>query len=116
LKLTNQAILLTTLWLTGCTFLPESQPNPQQKCNLFFPELKLKLNTQAYQPMTSPCVGEGDAVLVCLALMGVVIPAGSLVVSGSIVLSSNTLRWLEYQGHCDDGVIQKALQKIKTPN
>ena len=113
MKLTNQAILLTTLWLTGCTFLPESQPNPQQKCNLFFPELKLKLNTQAYQPMTSPCVGEGDAVLVCLALMGVVIPAGSLVVSGSIVLSSNTLRWLEYQGHCDDGVIQKALQKIK---
>ena len=116
MKLTNQAILLTTLWLTGCTFLPESQPNPQQKCNLFFPELKLKLNTQAYQPMTNPCVGEGDAVLVCLALMGVVIPAGSLVVSGSIVLSSNTLRWLEYQGHCDDGVIQKALQKIKTPN
>ena len=116
MKLTNQAILLTTLWLTGCTFLPESQPNPQQKCNLFFPELKLKLNTQAYQPMTSPCVGEGDAMLVCLALMGVVIPAGSLVVSGSIVLSSNTLRWLEYQGHCDDGVIQKALQKIKTPN
>jgi hypothetical protein len=116
MKLTNQAILLTTLWLTGCTFLPESQPNPQQKCNLFFPELKLKLNTQAYQPMTSPCVGGGDAVLVCLALMGVVIPAGSLVVSGSIVLSSNTLRWLEYQGHCDDGVIQKALQKIKTPN
>jgi hypothetical protein len=45
--------------------------------------------------------------------MGVVIPAGSLVVSGSIVLSSNTLRWLEYQGHCDEGVIQKALQKIK---
>ena len=63
--------------------------------------------------MTSPCVGEGEAVLVCLALTGVVIPAGSFVVSGSIVLSSNTLRWLEYQGHCDDGVIQKALQKIK---
>ncbi len=113
MNLTNQAILLTTLLLTGCTFLPESQPNPQQKCNLVFPELKLKLNTQAYQPMTSPCVGEGDAVLMCLALMGVVIPAGSLVVSGSMVLSSNTLRWLEYQGHCDDGVIQKALQKIK---
>ena len=63
--------------------------------------------------MNSPCVGEGDEVLMCLVLMGVVIAAGSLVVSGSIVLSSNTLRWLEYQGHCDDGVIQKALQKIK---
>ena len=63
--------------------------------------------------MNSPCVDEGDEVLMGLALMGVVIPAGSLIVSGSIVLSSNTLRWLEYQGHCDDGVIQKALQKIK---
>ena len=113
MKLTKQALLLATLWLSGCTFLPESQPNTHQKCNLFFPELKLKLDTQALQHMNSPCVGEGDAVLMCLALMGVVIPAGSLVVSGSIVLSSNTLRWLEYQGHCDEGVIQKALQKIK---
>ena len=72
MKLTKQALLLATLWLSGCTFLPESQPNTHQKCNLFFPELKLKLDTQA--------------------LMGVVTPAGSLVVSGSIVLSSNTLR------------------------
>ena len=57
MKLTKQALLLATLWLSGCTFLPESQPDTHQKCNLFFPELKLKLDTQALQHMRQPLCG-----------------------------------------------------------
>ena len=36
----------------------------------------------------------------CLLGIAVVVPAASLVVSGSVVLAGNTLHWLEYQGRC----------------
>ena len=45
------------------------------------------------------------------ALAGVVaITAGSAVISGSIVLTGNTIHWLEYQGTCSDGYLNKAKQ------
>ncbi len=33
----------------------------------------------------------------CLMFWGVIVPAGSFVVSGSVVLVGNILHWLEYQ-------------------
>jgi hypothetical protein len=44
----------------------------------------------------------------CLAgaLAGVVVvTAGSAIISGSIVLTGNTIHWLEYQGTCSDGYL-----------
>lgn len=35
--------------------------------------------------------------------------------SGSIVLVGNTVHWLEYQGSCDEGLIQSGIQKL-TPD
>jgi len=39
----------------------------------------------------------------CLVLPAIV-SGGTLVVSGSIVLTNNTLHWLEYQGKCNLGL------------
>lgn len=49
----------------------------------------------------SPSIESG----ICLSLIGVVVPAGSFIVSGSVVLVGNTLNWLEYKGRCQDEVI-----------
>lgn len=40
-------------------------------------------------------------------IQGIAVPAGSFVVSGSIVLIGNTLHWLEYQGRCNNDVTSK---------
>jgi len=45
----------------------------------------------------------------CLAA-ALVISAGSVLVSGTIVLAGNTVHWLEYQGTCSDGYLNSAKQ------
>lgn len=49
--------------------------------------------------------GNKEAAAVCFAALGIVIPVGSLVASGSIVLVGNTMHWLEYHGTCDEGML-----------
>ncbi len=47
----------------------------------------------------------------CLA--GVLaISAGSVLISGSIVLTGNTIHWLEYQGTCSDSYLNIAKQRF----
>jgi hypothetical protein len=58
-------------------------------------------------PMTPDSIACGDEA--CLAVLAV-ISAGSALVSGSIVLTGNTLHWLEYQGTCSDGYLNSAKQ------
>jgi hypothetical protein len=53
-----------------------------------------------------------DAAAICLAAMGVIIPVGSFVASGSIVLIGNTVHWLEYHGTCDDGMLWSYFEKL----
>lgn len=38
--------------------------------------------------------------------------AGSAIISGSIVLTANTIHWLEYQGSCSDGYLNIAKQRF----
>jgi hypothetical protein len=40
----------------------------------------------------------------------VVVSAGSAIISGSIVLTGNTVHWLEYQGTCSDGYLNATKQ------
>ena len=44
------------------------------------------------------CQSSAKDAAYCILAIGVVIPAGTFVVSGSIVIVGNTLHWLEYQG------------------
>lgn len=45
--------------------------------------------------------------MACLVVIAAV-PAGSFIISGSIVVSNNTIHWLEYQGTCSDGYLNNA--------
>lgn len=50
----------------------------------------------------------------CSALLAgvIVVTAGSALISGSIVLTGNTLHWLEYQGTCSDGFLNRSKQQF----
>ncbi len=45
----------------------------------------------------------------CLAVI-LAVSAGSFIVSGSIVLTNNTVHWLEYQGTCSDSYLNTTKQ------
>lgn len=47
----------------------------------------------------------------CLAAV-LTISAGSVLISGSIVLTGNTVHWLEYQGTCSDGYLNTIRQQF----
>ena len=55
-----------------------------------------------------------DEAVACLLTMAIVIPVGSLLVSGSIVLVGNSLHWLEYQGRCDESFLKEQVSRLKT--
>ena len=66
-----------------------------------------------YVELQGNLCGNNTDAAACLFAVGVVIPVGSLLVSGSVVLIGNTLHWLEYQGSCEEGVIASYLDKLK---
>jgi len=89
--------LITTLLfilLAGCVYVPENSHSYDEKCNVMRKHKVLKLE-QAI-PMTN-CSNEACALL--MASYGLV-TAASFVVSGSVVVISNTVYWLEKPSHC----------------
>jgi len=45
-------------------------------------------------------------------LAPIAVTAGSLIVSGSIVVAGNTVHWIEKQGKCDDSATNKAISNL----
>ena len=82
-------------------------------CAIFTPEVsehqsygeecKLKTEKLDLSVAVFPWDESEDCDEKCLILPAIV-SGGSLVVSGSIVLTNNTLHWLEYQGKCNLGL------------
>jgi hypothetical protein len=100
------------LYLSGCAFFPEkmAEEATQNSCRISTPEWKL---TFAEINDVTVCQGSGKDAAYCLLAIGLVIPAGSFVVSGSIVVVGNTLHWLEYQGRCKDSFLRQQLALFK---
>ena len=91
------------LSISGCVFYPK-EANKQDlaaKCHKSMKTKKLVLELYENQ-MALTCGhshnAQGNAG--CVALFAALIPATSLVVSGSIVLVGNALHWLEYESQC----------------
>lgn len=98
------------LALSGCMVVPvlDNDKAASTSCETYTKSMSLK--TVSWQPS---CNNEE-----CLATV-VVIGAGSVLVSGSIVLVGNSVHWLEYQGTCSDGYLHSArrlfLESIARP-
>ena len=99
-------ILALPIFLSGCTFLPavsEKQSYAYQ-CEMHTKELTL---TTEYFDLHRGCGNEAESG-VCYLAAAIGVPAISFIVSGSIVLASNTINWLEYQSTCDSNYLSKA--------
>jgi len=99
--------------MTACAFVPtvKSPDSASQACNFYTPEWKLSVK-ELHEAQFCDGAG-GNDLGACLLTVGLVIPVGSLLVSGSFVLVGNTIHWLEYHGTCEDGAIHQQLRAFK---
>lgn len=91
-------MLILSALLTSCVFVPKVSDKQEyaEECEML--TRNLTLSAEAMH-IDTDC-GNGADPAACLIAFGVIIPAGSFIVSGSIVLIGNTLHWIEYQGTC----------------
>lgn len=103
-NLVRTLLLIASCFITSCAFYPTTSKQQYNADNCSMATRSLDLDYEEMSP--SACNGLGhEGGALCLAALGVVIPVGSFVASGSIVLTGNTLHWLEYHGTCDDGLL-----------
>lgn len=96
---------LLSMSLIGCAFIPkvDHKQTYAQNCEMYTKELTL----DSISLWGLDCGGSSG----CVAVASLV-PVTTFLVSGSIVLVGNTVHWLEYQGSCDEGLIQSSIDKI----
>ncbi len=122
-SLKNHVIFLFIVFLIySCIALPKTVSKEEQDCFLvtksmtidFYtsPELMDEAVDEMINAISSDC-HKPECLLLFAPLIA--ISAGSLVVSGSIVIVGNTIHWMEEQGRCDDSVTQQTLASLKNP-
>jgi hypothetical protein len=100
---------------TGCAFAPKVSSDQPYATNCEMTTQMLTLDKpRATQAFNCQKQQYGPNVLSCMILGGIIIPAGSFIISGSIVLVNNSLHWLEYQGSCEKNEAQKKPKNLKT--
>jgi len=95
--------------LIACAFVPkvEHKQKYANSCEMYTKELTL----DAVSLGGLDCGGNSSCVVAAS-----LVPVTTFLVSGSIVLVGNTLHWLEYQGSCDDGLIQSSINILIPEN
>lgn len=116
LKITASALLLFIL--TACVYVPVSNHDAESAtCKTVTHSMSLdKLETFDMESRTPNVVGnmgncQGSSCAAFLAgiiAVAAAVSAGSVIISGSIVITDNTIHWLEYQGTCSDGYLNYA--------
>jgi hypothetical protein len=94
------------LALSACVVVPAEDTNDvaSASCNTYTKSMTLKTVTANHGSLH--CHDEA-----CLAVI-LAVSAGSLIVSGTVVLTNNTVHWLEYQGSCDDSFLNTTKQRF----
>ncbi len=94
---------LLALTLSGCVVpMVDNDDTASNSCHTHTRSMSLKVLDE--NPLMRGCHDDE-----CLAA-ALVISAGSALISGTIVLTGNTVHWLEYQGTCSDGYLNSAKQ------
>lgn len=98
------ATVSLALALSACVVVPVEDEVAASSCDTYTKSMTLKTVTANRGGLH--CSDEA-----CLAVI-LAVSAGSLIVSGSIVLTNNTVHWLEYQGSCDDSFLNTTKQRF----
>jgi broad specificity polyphosphatase/5'/3'-nucleotidase SurE len=101
-------LLAMTLALSACIYVPvvDESNADSSSCKTFTKSMSMQTVELQGNLAISGCQNR-DCVATALASV-VVVTAGSAVISGSIVLTGNTIHWLEYQGTCSEGYLSRA--------
>jgi len=91
--------LLITIFLSSCVFVPKESEEQKYAGNC---DMLTRQLTLSAQKIDGHVCKSGSSAEACLIVYGVILPVGSFVISGSIVLIGNTLHWIEYQGPCSE--------------
>ncbi|BCK86869.1 hypothetical protein MIZ01_0635 [Sideroxyarcus emersonii] len=96
---------LLALPLAACVVVPvvDQEEAMNSSCETYTKSMTLR--AVDFNPNCSS--NNGDCLAAALA-----VSAGSAIISGSIVLTNNTVHWLEYQGSCSDSYLNAAKQKF----
>jgi len=99
------------LALSACVYVPvvDEPDAASASCKTYTKTMSLNTIEMQGNISIQPGCNRGDCAAVALASV-VVVTAGSALISGSIVLTGNTIHWLEYQGTCSNGYLNRAKQ------
>jgi len=99
------------LVLSACVYVPvvDEHEAASSNCKTYTKSMSLETIEIHGNLAENGCINNRDCVVGALAGV-IVVTAGSAIISGSIVITGNTLHWLEYQGTCSDGYLSKAKQ------
>ena len=99
-------IFLTLLSLSGCALVTPKFENKATKCKLTTKSMTLKVQPIKNHYLNG-CRNEG-------CVVGAIAPfVISGIVSGSIYTLNNTIHWIEEEGRCDEGEINKKVTELK---
>ncbi len=95
------ATLIPATLLSACIAVPVVDQSDASACKTYTKSMSLKAVTLNPNCHDETC---GAAILA--------VSAGSVLISGSIVLTNNTVHWLEYQGVCSDSYLNTKKQNF----
>lgn len=99
------------LALSACVYVPRvEEDSASSNCNTYTKSMSLE-KIEVHQNLSVRC--NNEECLAALLATATVVSAGSAIISGSIVLTGNTVHWLEYQGTCSDGYLNAAKQLFR---
>lgn len=104
------ALLLSVQICTGCMYVPVDRGSrlvdldqaSEQGCPTVRRQQTLALTGVSPKHCLPPEVIDEDILATCLLAGSIVLPAGSFIISGSMVLINNTLHWAESQIKCSN--------------
>ena len=111
-------ILIQSLIFGSCLVLPKAETASVKNCELETKSWTLEIHEIGFN---NECYGCGDFVRgiiecggkseECIAFVAGV-SIGWTVIAGSVVISGNTIHWLEKQGSCDDSFLNNSVNKL----
>ena len=100
---------VAALALSSCVYVPVvDEPDTTASCKTYTKTMSLE-TVEIHENIFVQPGCDKDCAAAALGSV-IVVTAGSALISGSIVLTGNTIHWLEYHGTCSDGYLSKAKQ------